>query len=126
MAEIVQIHEGVVIKRHTLEKAVTCIGRHPENDIFIDEKVVSLEHAQIKQLQEPNENGRRQYLIEDLDSTNCTFVNDQKITRMLLNDDDLIRIGWTTFKFVDPRERAPEKTQRIYKSWIPGVYYTKD
>lgn len=126
MAEIVQIHEGVSIRRYAIEKAVIRIGRHPDNDIFVDEKVVSMEHAQIKALQEPDENGRRRYYIEDLESTNCTFVNDQKITRTLLNDNDLIRVGWSTFKFVDTQERAAEKTHRIYKSWIPGVYYTKD
>jgi len=126
MAEIVQVHEGVVIKRHAIEKPVIRIGRHPDNDIFIDDNVVSLEHAQIKELKEPNTDGRRRYFLEDLKSTNCTFVNDRKISRTLLNDNDMIRIGWSTFKFVDPNERAAEKTQRIYKSWIPGVYYTKD
>ena len=126
MAEIVQIHEGVAIRRYAIEKAVIRIGRHPDNDIFIDEKVVSMEHAQIKALQDPDENGRQRYSIEDLESTNCTFVNDQKITRTLLNDNDLIRVGWSTFKFVDTQERTAEKTHRIYKSWIPGVYYTKD
>jgi len=126
MPEIVHIHEGVVIKRHVIEKTVTRIGRHPDNDILIDDKVVSLNHALIKEVKEPNDNSRRRYYIEDLGSTNCTFVNDLKITRTLLNDNDLIRIGWNTFKFVDPTEREAEKTHRIYKSWIPGVYYTKD
>jgi hypothetical protein len=38
----------------------------------------------------------------------------------------MIRVGWNTFKFVDEAEGDANKTAKIRKSWIPGVYYTKD
>jgi pSer/pThr/pTyr-binding forkhead associated (FHA) protein len=62
----------------------------------------------------------------DLKSTNSTFVNGEKITRHKLRHNDLIRVGWNTFKFIDEAEGEPNKTAKIRKSWIPGVYYTED
>jgi hypothetical protein len=38
----------------------------------------------------------------------------------------MIRVGWNTFKFIDEAEGDPNKTAKIRKSWIPGVYYTED
>ncbi len=38
----------------------------------------------------------------------------------------MIRVGWNTFKFIDETEGDPNKTAKIKKSWIPGVYYTED
>jgi hypothetical protein len=38
----------------------------------------------------------------------------------------MIRVGWNTFKFIDEAEGDPNKTAKIRKSWIPGVYYTEE
>jgi pSer/pThr/pTyr-binding forkhead associated (FHA) protein len=112
MAMVVQMHEGVAINKFQLDKPVLRIGRDPDSDIFIDNTVVSTEHAVIR--------------AEDLKSTNSTFVNGEKITRHKLRHNDLIRVGWNTFKFIDETEGDPNKTAKIRKSWIPGVYYTED
>ena len=126
MAIVVQLHEGVAIKKFELDKPELRIGRDPASDIFIDNTVVSSEHAVITAQDHPESVGGREFYIEDLKSTNSTFVNDEKITRHKLKHNDRIRVGWNTFKFIDEAEGDSNKTSRIRKSWIPGVYYTEE
>ena len=126
MASIVQLHEGVAIKKFELDKHPIRIGRDPESEIFIDDKVVSMEHAVVVIDNAPDDEKKPTYLIRDLGSTNSTFVNDRQITEHRLQNDDVIRVGWNTFKFIDDVVRKAEKTLKIHKSWIPRVYYTKE
>ena len=126
MAMIVQLHEGVAIKKFKLNKPALSLGRDPESDIFIDNTVVSSKHAIITVDPQPKSGGGPLYYIEDLNSTNSTYVNGEKITRHLLVHDDVIRIGWNHFKFVDEAQADPNQTAKIKKSWIPGVYYTEE
>ena len=125
-AAMIQLHDGVMIAKFALNKPVIRIGRDPESDIFIDEKVVSQEHAVVEVVKDEDEPNKYKYFIKDLGSTNNTYVNDQAITRRRLTNEDLIRIGWTTFRFVDTTKRKGDKTLKIHKSWIPGLYYTKE
>ena len=53
MAMVVQMHEGVAINKFKLDKPVLRIGRNPDSDIFIDNTVVSTEHAVIKTEDDP-------------------------------------------------------------------------
>jgi pSer/pThr/pTyr-binding forkhead associated (FHA) protein len=126
MAMVVQMHEGVAINKFKLDKPELRIGRDPASDIYIDNSVVSNEHAVIKAEARPAPGGAPEFYIEDLNSTNSTFVNGEKITRHKLEHDDMIRVGWNTFKFIDETEGDLNKTSKIKKSWIPGVYYTED
>jgi pSer/pThr/pTyr-binding forkhead associated (FHA) protein len=126
MAMVVQMHEGVAINKFKLDKPLLRIGRDPSSDIFIDNTVVSAEHAVIKTEDSPESGGAVAFYIEDLKSTNSTFVNGEKITRHKLRHNDMIRVGWNTFKFIDEAEGDANKTAKIRKSWIPGVYYTEE
>ena len=123
MAAIVQLNKGVAVKKFEIKKPLIRIGRRDDNDIFIDDKVVSTEHAVIEMVEEKGQNA---YYLRDLESTNNTFVNGESISRVRLQNEDMIRIGWVTFKFVDSIDEKMEKTLKIHKSWIPGVYYTKE
>ena len=125
MALIVQLHEGVAVNKCPLDQPKLRIGRNPECDIFIDDTVVSSEHAVIEKIQNPDSKGPAEYYLEDLNSTNGTFLNNTKITRQKLQHEDVIRVGWASFKFIDETKAYPEKTAKIQKSWIPGVLYTK-
>jgi pSer/pThr/pTyr-binding forkhead associated (FHA) protein len=126
MAIVVQLHEGVAVNKFKLDKPVLRIGRDPASDIYIDNTVVSFEHA-IIEVKENREPGRSvAYYIKDLKSTNSTFVNGQKITRHELKHNDLIRVGWNNFRFIDETQEDPNKTTKIRKTWIPGVYYTEE
>jgi pSer/pThr/pTyr-binding forkhead associated (FHA) protein len=128
MAIVVQLHEGVAINKFKLDKPTLRIGRDPDSDIFIDNTVVSSAHAVIEVKNNPQSGGAPEYFIEDLKSTNSTFVNGEKITRHKLQHNDMIRVGWNHFKFLDEAkaEGDSDKTSKIRKSWIPGVYYTEE
>jgi pSer/pThr/pTyr-binding forkhead associated (FHA) protein len=126
MAMVIQLHEGVAINQFKLDKPVLQIGRDPASDIFIDNTVVSSEHAVIRVEDSPESGGGSVFYIEDLKSTNSTFVNGEKIVRHRLKHNDIIRVGWSTFKFIDEARGDQNKTAKIRKSWIPGVYYTEE
>ena len=127
MATVVQLHEGVAINKFKIDdKSRLRIGRDPDSEIFIDNTVVSNAHAVIEVKDNPESAGVPQYYIKDLNSTNGTFVNDQKVKHHKLQHDDMIRVGWNNFKFLDEVEGDPDKTSKIRKSWIPGVYYTEE
>ena len=126
MALIVQLHEGVAINKCALDQPRLRIGRSPECDIFIDDAVVSSEHAVIEKIENPDSKEAVEYYLEDQNSTNGTFLNGQKTTRQKLNHEDVIRVGWVSFKFIDETKADPDQTAKIHKSWIPGVFYTKE
>lgn len=71
----------------------TTIGRSTVNDIVVDDKFVSHEHACITHYN----NG---YWLTDLNSTNKTYLNEQPVAgEILLTDGDSIKVGAVTFKF---------------------------
>ena len=125
MALIVQLHDGVAINKCPLDKPELSIGRSPDCDIFIDDDVVSSEHAVIEKVDSPAPGVAPEFYVRDQKSTNGTQVNGQKITRHKRDHEDVIRIGWVDFKFIDETKADPEQTAKIHKSWIPGVYYTE-
>jgi pSer/pThr/pTyr-binding forkhead associated (FHA) protein len=126
MALIAQLHDGVAINKCLLDQPKLTIGRSSNCDIFIDDVVVSTEHAVIEQEDSPDARVQIDYYIHDLASTNGTQVNGDAVNRQKLSHNDVIRIGWVNFKFIDENKADPDQTARIHKSWIPGVYYTKD
>ena len=68
------------------------IGRSDSNDIKIDNLAVSGNHARVRKV-------LNAYLIEDLNSTNGTFVNEKKIERYELLDGDQVTIGKHCLRF---------------------------
>lgn len=126
MAILVLLHEGLTLKRIPLRENQLVIGRSVESDIFLDDKMVSHEHAKIVRVEKPGKDGETEYYIEDLASTNHTFVNGEKITKVFLAHEDSVRIGKHIFKFIDETAVREDKTTKLHKSWIPGVYYTKE
>jgi len=124
MAMLIQSLDGVVVNRFEIDSSGLSFGRNTQNQVQIDDLAVSGEHARISQFQ--NETGQTLYLLEDLNSTNGSYINEQVITRQQLNHKDIIRIGWNNFTFMDENQQNMEQTSEIKKSWIPGVYYSKD
>lgn len=95
-AEPVPYLVDVTGKEHQLTAENSAIGRGVENDIVIVSKRVSREHARIRR------EGRK-LILEDLGSTNGTFLNDQRVlSPQVLRDGDQILVGDTAFTFHDP------------------------
>jgi pSer/pThr/pTyr-binding forkhead associated (FHA) protein len=123
MAMIVQTIDSVVTNRFEIGETALKFGRTAENQVQIDNLEVSNEHAQVTR--ETDNEGNVDYYLEDLNSTNGSFVNEEKVNRQKLHHKDSIRIGLNVFTFIDEDRVDIEKTSEIKKSWIPGVYYTK-
>jgi serine phosphatase RsbU (regulator of sigma subunit) len=89
-----------------LDKESAVLGRHPDCDIVLDVGAVSRQHARIVQVGED-------YFVEDLNSRNGTFVNDERIEgRRRLADGDELRICDLAFAFqgtTRPGVTGPEK-----------------
>ena len=86
MMRLVISLDDKVLEEVVLSKPRTTIGRRAYNDIVIDHLGVSGEHAAI--VQSPQ--GLR---VEDLQSTNGTYVNDQAVEQQLLRPGDVIGVG---------------------------------
>lgn len=123
MAMIIQTVDGVVTNKFDIGQSALKFGRTSNNQVQIDDLAVSNEHAQI--ICENNDRGDSTFYLEDLGSTNGSFINDVKINKKRLHHNDSVRIGWNIFKFVDENEINLEKTSEIKKSWIPGIYFSK-
>jgi pSer/pThr/pTyr-binding forkhead associated (FHA) protein len=81
------------LKEYPMDKDVYTIGRKPDNDIQIDNPVVSSHHAKISR------QGRK-VVLEDLGSTNGTFVNKKKVSKCELKHKDVVFIGKHTLVFL--------------------------
>ncbi len=103
MAQLALLVDGVVVKLFPLEKPITTIGRDQDNDIQIDEAGVSGRHTQIRV--QPSEllEDQSDVFLEDLGSTNGSLVNDEQVDQCQLRHNDVITIGWSTFKLLDGR-----------------------
>ena len=67
------------------------VGRAPRSDFVVDSALVSRVHCRLQL----SENDRLE--LEDLGSTNGTFVNGEKVTKVTLNDGDMVMIGRVQF-----------------------------
>ena len=123
MAMVIQTVDGVVSNKFDITDTALKFGRTADNQVQIDDLAVSNEHAQV--VCETNGKGENIYFLEDLGSTNGSFVNEAKIQKQQLHHKDTLRIGWNMFTFIDENEVNLEKTSEIKKSWIPGIYFTK-
>jgi pSer/pThr/pTyr-binding forkhead associated (FHA) protein len=109
MPRVILSIDGVVIKEVQLTKDRTTLGRRPYNDIVIDNLAVSGEHAVI-------EMSAGVVNLEDLNSTNGTYVNGRTIKKQLLKNDDSIEIGKYQIKFLaDAVDDGFQKTM-IFKA----------
>jgi len=104
MGKLVVSLDGVVIKEVQITKDKTTLGRRPYNDIVIDNLAVSGEHAVLQML-------GADVFIEDLNSTNGTYINGKAVKKQLLAHNDTIEIGKYKIKFVVADTGDYEATQ---------------
>ncbi len=93
VAKIIISSEDRIIKEVELDKERVTIGRKPYNDIVIDHRAVSGQHATITLMLEDA-------ILEDLGSTNGTFLNGEKVYRQKIVDGDKVTIAVFEMKYV--------------------------
>ncbi len=126
MAVLIQYKSGVAGIKIPIGQIALRIGRNEDNDICIDDELASREHALVERVKSEQSEGIRNYVVRDLQSTNGTFVNHEKITAHLLVEGDMIRIGQAFFKYSESDHPELEETRIIKKTIIPGLFYTTD
>ena len=100
MAKLILSMETTMLKEVPLTKERTTIGRKPHNDIQIDNLAISGEHAVVITILNDS-------FLEDLGSTNGTFVNGQSVKKHFLQNGDTIELGKYRLKFVS---EVPQQT----------------
>jgi FHA domain len=103
MGKLVVSLDGVVIKEVQITKDKTTLGRRPYNDIVIDNLAVSGEHAVLQMV-------GADVFIEDLNSTNGTYINGKAIKKQLLQHNDTVEIGKYKIKYLVDESGEYEKT----------------
>ena len=124
MALLVQITDSGSGIKLPIEKQQFVFGRDESCDVSLEDELVSSRHAVLEVVLTPD--GKRvDYILQDKESTNHTYVNDERIDLHRLKDGDVIRIGKNHFRFEDAEKGDFEKTAKLHKTWIPGVFITK-
>jgi len=109
MAKLILAFNGKTLREYDLDQEIMSIGRKTDNDIHIDNLAVSGNHARILTILNDS-------FIEDLGSTNGTFINGRKINKHALQDGDTIAIGKHELKYVN--ESADAGTNDFDKTII--------
>jgi len=114
MGKLVVSLDGVVIKEVQITKDKTTLGRRPYNDIVIDNLAVSGEHAVLQMV-------GADVFIEDLNSTNGTYINGKAIKKQLLSHNDTVEIGKYKIKYLVEDGTDYEKTMIMKPGAVPGA-----
>jgi pSer/pThr/pTyr-binding forkhead associated (FHA) protein len=89
-----------------IKKETTTLGRKLDNDLVLQDALVSRYHAEIKY-----EDGR--FTIYDLDSTSGTFLNNKKIKKSILYSGDLILLANIPIMFIDESGSLESEADKI-------------
>jgi len=94
MARLVLSLDGQTLAEYNMSKERYTVGRLPDNDIRIDNAAVSGHHALIINILNDS-------FLEDLNSTNGTYVNGQAIKKHFLQNNDVIELGKYKLKYIN-------------------------
>ena len=114
MARLILSLDGQTLAEYNMNKERYTIGRLPDNDIRIDNPAVSGHHSLIINILNDS-------FLEDLNSTNGTYVNGKLIKKHALQHSDIITVGHHQLRFVEDDEAQDEfqKTMVIQPSARP-------
>lgn len=115
MPKVILKFNDSVLKEIVMERPTFTIGRRPDNDLVIDNAAVSGHHARIIE-----KDGA--FFIEDLASTNGTFVNEKRIAKEQLKDNDQVTIGKHQLVFEDEANRGAASSD--HKAFDPDKTMT--
>jgi diguanylate cyclase (GGDEF)-like protein len=98
-------------KRFPLTRNEVVLGRGADCDVQVDRDSVSRRHARVFRTGE-------QWMVEDLGSTNGSYVNDVPVQRSVLRDNDFLKIGAAIFKFLSGVGVEASYYEEIYRMTI--------
>lgn len=99
MAKLILKFNNEILEQFEIKQGDMTIGRRPGNDILIDNLAVSGNHASIFTVGEDS-------FVQDLDSTNGTFINNKKLTKHHLKNGDVVVIGKHSLIYVNEKQQA--------------------
>ena len=112
MARLVLSLDGQQLAEYTMSKERYTIGRLPDNDIRIDNPAVSGHHALIINILNDS-------FLEDLNSTNGTYVNGKIIKKHAMQHGDVITVGHHSLRFIDGE--ADEPADEFERTMVIGA-----
>jgi pSer/pThr/pTyr-binding forkhead associated (FHA) protein len=104
MARLILSLDGSVLAEYNMTKERYTIGRLPDNDVRIDNAAVSGHHGLIINILNDS-------FLEDLNSTNGTYVNGKLIKKHALTHGDVITVGHHHLRFVDSQVESTEQDE---------------
>ncbi|MGI9265601.1 MAG: FHA domain-containing protein, partial [Gammaproteobacteria bacterium] len=113
MARLILSLDGQVLAEYNMSKERYTIGRLPDNDVRIDNPAVSGHHSLIINILNDS-------FLEDLNSTNGTYVNGKLIKKHALQHGDVITIGHHQLRFSDQQASEPEQDEFEKNMVIPA------
>ncbi len=104
MARLMLSLDGQILAEYNMNKERYTIGRLPDNDIRIDNPAVSGHHSLIINILNDS-------FLEDLNSTNGTYVNGKLIKKHAMQHGDVITVGHHQLRFVDSQDGEAEQDE---------------
>ncbi|HEX3846976.1 MAG TPA: FHA domain-containing protein [Steroidobacteraceae bacterium] len=104
MARLMLSLDGQILAEYNMNKERYTIGRLPDNDIRIDNPAVSGHHSLIINILNDS-------FLEDLNSTNGTYVNGKLIKKHAMQNGDVITVGHHQLRFADGQEGESQQDE---------------
>ena len=105
--------DGKTVKEFHFSKGPIYIGRHVHSQVFLPDRDVSRQHAAIYATKEGN------WVVEDLESANGTFVNGKKVHQAQLKGGDGLRIGSFAIEISLESGESPGEPVHLDDTLIP-------
>ena len=113
MARLILSLDNQVLAEYNMTKERYTVGRLPDNDVRIDNPAVSGHHSLIINILNDS-------FLEDLNSTNGTYVNGKLIKKHALQHGDVITIGHHQLRFSDQQLNEPDQDEFEKTMVIPA------
>ena len=114
MARLILSLDNQVLAEYNMTKERYTVGRLPDNDVRIDNPAVSGHHSLIINILNDS-------FLEDLNSTNGTYVNGKLIKKHALQDGDVLTIGHHQIRFEDEQLNDPDQDEFEKTMVIPSA-----
>ncbi len=99
--------------RYNLNEPIMRLGRDPNSAIQIHDTEVSRQHAEIRRVADS-------YALIDLNSSNGTYVNGQRVRQHQLNSGDQVQVGSTLMLYTGPAEESQEDLAKVISIGAPA------